>query len=107
METPKKQNRRYDRSFKESAVKLSYERKNLSALARELGVDPKLLRRWRIEYEQFKGVSFQGKGIARLTDEQLENQRLKKELHQRNLEIEILKKAMGIISLSDRKNINL
>jgi transposase len=94
--------RKYDRSFKEAAVKLSYERKNLSAVARELGVDAKLLRRWRVEYEQFKDASFQGHGTARLTDEQKEIHRLKKELSKRTMEIEILKKALGIISVSDR-----
>jgi transposase len=94
--------RKYDRSFKESAVKLSYERKNLSAVARELGVDAKLLRRWRAEYEQFTGASFQGHGTTRLSDEQKENHRLKKELAKRTLELEILKKALGIISVSDR-----
>jgi len=36
-------NRKYDRSFKESAVILCYERNNLSAIARKLGVDPKCL----------------------------------------------------------------
>jgi transposase len=44
----KKQRTYYDRSFKENAVKLSHQRTNQSALARELGVDPALLRRWRI-----------------------------------------------------------
>jgi transposase len=102
MEKNRKNRNHYDRSFKEAAVKLSYERKNLSAVARELGVDAKLLRRWRVEYEQFKEASFQGHGTARLTDEQKEIHRLKKELDKRTLELEILKKALGIISTSDR-----
>ncbi len=34
----KKERTHYDSLFKENAVKLSYERKNVSGLARELGV---------------------------------------------------------------------
>jgi transposase len=94
--------RKYDCTFKENAIKLSYERNNLSAVARELGVDPKMLRRWRSEYEQFKEASFQGQGTIRLTEEQKEIHRLKKSLQRRELEVEILKKALGIISTSDR-----
>ena len=101
-----RKHKKYDRSFKESAVKLCYERKNLSALARELGVDPKILRRWRKEYEQLSNASFQGKGVTRLTDDQKEIKRLQRELETRNTELEILKKALGIISVSDRKSMN-
>ncbi len=97
-----RKNRKYDRKFKEEAVKLSYERHNLSSLARELGVDYKALLRWRKEYEQFKEASFQGNGNVRLTDEQKEIKRLQKELSTRTTELEILKKALGIISTSDR-----
>ena len=69
-----RKNRKYDRKFKEEAVKLSIERENVSAVARELGVDVKMLRRWKSEYEQFKECSFQGQGTARMTEEQKENQ---------------------------------
>ena len=62
--------RKFDRSFKEDAVKLSLERKNMSAVARELGIDVKLIRRWKVEQEQFHGVSFQGSGTSRMTEEQ-------------------------------------
>jgi len=95
-------NRKYDRAFKEEAIKLSYERKNLSAVARELGIDSKMLRRWRKEYEQFKDLSFQGQGTSRTSEEQKKIRQLEKELHRRDLEVEILKKALGIISVSDR-----
>jgi transposase len=98
----KKKNKSYDRAFKENAVQLSFERSNQSALARELGINPKNLSRWREEYEQFQEKSFQGSGVARLSDEDKEIRRLRKELHDKKLELEILKKAMGIISQSDR-----
>lgn len=98
----KKTKKHYDRSFKEHAVKLSYERKTISATARELGLDYKLLLRWRNEFETFSDASFQGKGVSRLSIEQAEIQRLNKLLEIRRKENEILKKAIGIISESDR-----
>ncbi len=97
-----KTRKKYDRSFKENAVRLSYERGNARAVAQELGIYKDLLYRWRAEYSQFKENSFQGNGIARLSDEQKELKRLEKALATKNLEIEILKKALGIISTSDR-----
>jgi transposase len=98
----RRKNRKYDRQFKESAVKLSIERNNFSDVARELGICSRMLRRWKDESEQFKGSSFQGSGVVRMTDFQKENQQLKKELQRQKLENEILKKALGIISVSDR-----
>jgi len=38
-----KTHKKYDRAFKERAVQLSEERKNLSELARELGIYPSQL----------------------------------------------------------------
>jgi transposase len=47
-----KQSRKiYDRAFKE--VQLSYERHNISELARELGITAPQLYKWRKEYEEF------------------------------------------------------
>jgi transposase len=100
METRKK--KKYDRHFKEEAVKLSIARSNISSVARELGIDYRMLRRWCVEYEQFKGLSFQGSGTVRQSDEQATIRQLEKALHKQKLENEILKKALGIISSSDR-----
>jgi transposase len=101
MKKPQK-NKKYDRVFKEQAVKLANERGNTSVVARELGVSDRNLHRWRRELEEFKESSFQGKGVSRLTPEQSEIQRLTRENHRQKQEFEILKKAIGIISTSDR-----
>jgi len=98
----RRKNRKYDRKFKEEAVKLSIERGNVALIARELGISVTILRRWKTEYEHFKDVSFQGSGTSRMTDLQKENQFLRKDNHRQKLENEILKKALGIISASDR-----
>lgn len=42
--------RSYDRTFKERAVKLSYERESVKALAAELGIAAERLYKWRREY---------------------------------------------------------
>jgi transposase len=52
----RKQRTHYDKAFKENAVKLSLERKNVSDLAHELGISPALLYRWRTETDQLKKI---------------------------------------------------
>ncbi len=60
----------YDRVFKEKAVQLSYEKHNISELARELGVTAPQLYKWRKEYEEFGQGSFPGNGNLKQTPEQ-------------------------------------
>lgn len=92
----------YDKSFKEQAVKLSYERGSCSALARELGVSSSQLSKWRKEYAQYSTASFQGRGVERLTDDQRAYKELEKELKNSRLELEILKKAIAVFSKIDK-----
>ena len=49
----KRERKIYDAAFKTKAVQLSNERANISELARELGLKPTLLYKWRKEYEEF------------------------------------------------------
>ncbi|MDD4437062.1 MAG: transposase [Tissierellia bacterium] len=99
----RKQRKHHDKAFKENAVKLSLDRKNVSDLARELGISPALLYRWRKEYQEKGEGSFPGNGIRfqggdadrRVAD-------LEKRLKEAETERDILKKALGIISTSDR-----
>jgi transposase len=93
--------KQYSRDFKENAVKLSNERANVSELARELGVKASLLYRWRLELEKKGAESFPGNGKQFVTSEQEELISLRKELKRKNMELEILKKAVSIISKSD------
>jgi len=44
--------------------------------------------------------------MASLTSEEKEIKRLKKELRNAQIEVDILKKAMGIVSKSERRNIS-
>jgi len=92
----------YDRKFKENAVKLSYQRDNVNNLARELGIRAELIYSWRRESKEYGTGSFSGHGVPNLTPEMRELQELKKQIQRIETENEILKKALGIISKSDR-----
>jgi len=88
----KKERKHYDSLFKENAVKLSYERKNVSGLVRELGVISALLYRWREEYDQYGKGSFPGNGIIKQTPEEKELNEMKKRMRDIEMENDILKK---------------
>ncbi|MFE3849506.1 IS3 family transposase [Flavobacterium sp. LB3P45] len=83
----------YDKAFKEKAVQLSYERTNVSELARELGVTAPQLYKWRKEFEEFGEGSFPGKGNLKLSPEQEKIHELEKRLKDAELERDILKKG--------------
>jgi transposase-like protein len=58
--------KRYDRIFKENAVKLSYESATIKEYADKLGIAPCILTRWRQEYLKFGAGSFHGSGYAKV-----------------------------------------
>lgn len=97
-----KNRKKYDRTFKERAVALSKDRKNISELARELGVSAAQLYKWRKESEEFGSGSFPGNGNIKQTPEQERISALEKKLKDSELELEILKKAIGIFSKNDQ-----
>ncbi|MFV0220035.1 transposase [Empedobacter falsenii] len=92
----KGQKNHYEASFKLRAVELSYERSNVSELARELGIKASLLYKWRKEYAEFGTGSFPGKGNLKLTAEQEKIHDLERKLKDAELERDILKKAISI-----------
>ena len=98
----RKQRTHYDKAFKDNAVKLSLDRKNVSELAHELGISPVLLYRWRKEYQERGESSFPGNGVRFRGGESGKVAELEKRLKEAETERDILKKALGIISTSDR-----
>ena len=98
-----KKKRSYTAVFKRNAVKLSEEKGNVAKAARELGIGAQLIHRWKKEQDDYQHNSFPGHGKAKLTDEQREITRLKKELRDAKMEAEILKKAIGIFSTNDKR----
>ena len=70
----------YDTAFKRQAVELTKTRKYVSELARELGIQPQLLYKWRREYDALGEGSFPGNGNLKLTPEQEKIHELEKKL---------------------------
>jgi transposase len=103
----RKKSRVYSIDFKRKAVELSYARDSITEVSKELGVSKSALSRWRQELKQYGKNSFPGRGHAKLTDDQKEISRLKKQLKDLELERDILKKAISIFSVSDKKNSGL
>ena len=104
--TDMKKRRRFDRGYKQMVVELANTRENISALAEELDLRPELIYRWRREALANDSASFPGQGNKMMTEEQKEIARLKKELHDAQLERDILKKAVSIFSKNDGKYSN-
>ena len=92
-----KRNRRtFTSEFKREAVRMVTEAGHrLSAVARDLELDPKMLRRWRQEEQEGQGA-FPGKGHQ--APDQEEVRQLRREIERLRMEREILKKALAIFS---------
>lgn len=84
----------YSPEFKREAVRLTEERGNRSAVARELGVHPSMIRRWQEQLDENGQQAFPGKGNPR--DEEMA--KLRRELKRVKEENAILKKAVGIFT---------
>ena len=88
----------YPEEFKREAVRLAEERGNFTVVARDLGINQSMIRRWKSSLESDAVEPFPGKGhpaneeVAQL---QRENARLREDN-------EILKKAVGIFSKSPK-----
>ena len=85
---------------------MSNVRGNVQEIARELGVSAEFIYRWRKEMDLNPSLAFGGNGKKQLTEEQKEIARLRRELDDMKLERDILKKAVSIFSVSDRKSSN-
>jgi transposase len=95
----RKTRRTHTQEFKVEAVRLLQEGGlPLTQVAQDLGVDRKLLRRWRdqLAKSDSKEQAFPGKGNRRPEEEEV--RRLKRENEVLRQEREILKKALAIFS---------
>ena len=84
--------RRFGREFKLEAVKLVRERGvTVAQAARDLDLHENLLRRWVKDFAADPRHAFPGQG--QMKPEQLEIERLRREVHKLKTERDILKKA--------------
>ncbi|OUL63473.1 IS3 family transposase [Flavobacterium sp. AJR] len=92
--------KKYERNFKENAVKLSFKRGNrqTASLARELGITPDTLYKWRQDFEKFGTGSFCGRGYPKLTPEKAIITDLEKKIKNSKITLEILSKGTKYVS---------
>jgi transposase len=90
----------YSKEFKEQAVQLvKTSEKSVNEIARDLGVNANMLRRWHTELQESGNHSFPGQGHRQQgTESEEEIRRLKEELLTVTMERDILKKAVAIFS---------
>jgi transposase len=88
-----KSRRTYTRDFKEEAVRLAEGSERTAAeIARELGIHPNLIYRWRKELSHDGDEAFPGHGKLKPSDEEVI--RLRRDVERLRQERDILKKAL-------------
>lgn len=94
----------YTKAEKLEIVSKSLEEgQSVKDLALHFGISENTIYNWRKLYAKYKDASFSGKGNKTMTESEREIAALKKELKERRLEVEILKKAVHIFSNTERK----
>jgi transposase len=88
-----KQRRRYTDEYKREAIKLCQSGALMAEVARDLGIDASMLRRW-VQEQRSVAVEMNWSKPQR-ADAAAEVQRLQMELRKITLERDILKKALG------------
>ena len=95
-----KARRKFSREFKLEAVRQLASGRQLAHVARELGVDAQVLRRWKDQVAVDVATAFPGNGQAR--GEEAELQRLRREVAQLRAERDFLKKAAAFFARESR-----
>ena len=92
----------YTAEFKEEAVRLVISsQKSCAEIARNLGISPYLVVRWKQQHEQRGAVGrpqFTGRGVAALSEQEARFKKLERELEITRQERDILKKALAFLS---------
>jgi transposase len=92
---------KYEKEFKVMISDLYLSGRKTQELSKEYNLNANMILRWVQEHKQSTG-SFPGKGNAILTDQEKELVQLRKQLADVQMERDILKKAVGIFSKSDK-----
>jgi len=91
--------RQFTQEFKKEAVEYSLSsEKSVEEVARDLGISPHNLNRWRREYRKRGELAFPGHGKENLTPQEEKVRKLQKELNDIRQERDILKKALAIFT---------
>ena len=91
--------RQFTKEFKKEAVEYSLTSgKTVEEVARDLGISPHNLNRWRKEYRKRGELAFPGHGKENLMPQEEKVRKLQKELNDTRIERDILKKALAIFT---------
>ena len=91
--------RQFTKEFKKEAVEYSLtSEKTIEEVARDLGISPHNLNRWRKEYRKRGELAFPGHGKENLMPQEEKVRKLQKELNDIRTERDILKKALAIFT---------
>lgn len=89
--------RRFDKEFKVNTVKLIVnENRKVQEIARDLGIVPEVIYKWKRQCLKDQDVAFPGEGKLKPEDDEI--RRLKRKLAEAEEERDILKKAVAIFS---------
>ena len=98
---PKKKRTVFPREFKLEAVHLVLEKDMPAAqVARDLGINPELLYRWKKQFQNDPAFAFPGHGKA--AGDEAELRRLQKRVKELEEERDILKKTLGYFVKDDK-----
>ena len=93
-----KRQRQYDAEFKKEVLKMTMEGKPVVDVARDLGISPERIYKWRRDEKlRIGAVAFASAGGKALTPEE-ELRAIREELETTKRERDILKKALAIFS---------
>jgi transposase len=92
--------RRFTREFKLEVVRQLGSGRRLADVARELGVDAQVIRRWQGQVQVDSATAFPGNGRRAGAEEEL--QRLRREVTQLRAERDFLKKAAAFFAKTSR-----
>jgi len=89
--------RRFDRQYKMDAVRMIQDSdRPIASIARDLGIHPNILYKWRDQFLTDPDEAFPGKGKLKPEDEEIRKLRRENELLRE--ERDILKKALAVFS---------
>ena len=93
---------RFSDTYKREAVTKAKMSGNVSQTARELGISDKTLHGWKQKYEPAKSVTVETSSSAELASRVAQ---LERQLAVREEQIEVLKKAISIVSQRDKNDL--
>ena len=99
--------KKYTKEEKLEVVKLAMDEQiSIESLAKRFAVHMNTIYKSRRQFTKFNTDAFPGNGNPIITNHEMAVLALKKQVRELELEKEILKKALGIFSVADKRNLH-